>query len=262
MKTLLFLVCGVLAAFTFVSAQDLTATSKEGQAVHLVSERLKESQDSKVQVKDVVLDLETGHAALQIVSWQHTDSAKPVVAVAPFLPKLDVTQATKLAKELATTEPPSLTRKLAAAVHSTFGRDVYWANFIKGLRPERNAKFDKEAYELVSFTSIKDKKIVDVDDGVLGTLTDIGLRDSGDIAYCVLKNSDNELRAIPLGAFLNRERDKDWKIELKREQVFQFSPFKPESIPQEIDRGWQEYVAVRYGRDTLQEVPKANKPPE
>jgi hypothetical protein len=199
--------------------------------------------------------------ALQILSWQHGDVAKPVIAMAPYSPKVDVAQATKLAKELSTTEPPTLNRKLAATLHSTFGQDVYWSKYITRLQPSAESKFDREKYELVPFATIKNKKIVDIDGELLGKLIDVGVREEGDIAYCVLQSTDGDLRAIPLGAFLDRERNKDWKIELKREQVFQFKPFDAQQTPQEIERGWQEYVAVRYGRDSLQEVPKAKPEP-
>jgi len=256
-KSLLFLTCGMLTAFNVANAQDLKETGKEVQVVHLISDLTKERDGAKVQVRDFVLDLETGHAALQILSWQHTDHAKSVIAVAPYSPKMDIKQATQLAKELSSTEPPALTRKLAATLNATFGQDVYWSKYISRLPSGSDSKFDKEKYELVPFATIKNKKVVDVDGEALGTLVDVGLRDSGEIVYCVLQSSDEALRAIPLGAFLNRGRDKDWEIELKREQVFQFIPNDFQNTPQEIDLGWQEYVAVRYGRDALQEVPKA-----
>jgi sporulation protein YlmC with PRC-barrel domain len=257
MKILFFITCGVLAVATVATAQD--SPSQEGQKVRLISELIKD-EGSKVQVKDLVLDLETGHAALQIVSWRHTDSAKaaskPVVAVAPYSPIMDIERATKLAKELSSAEPPTLNRKLAADLHSTFGQDVYWSKYISGLQPKTDSTFDKEEYELVPFATLKNKKIVDIDGESLGTLVDVALRESGDIAYCVLKSPDGALRAIPLGAFMDRERNRDWKIDLKREQILQFRPFEPQRTPQDIELGWKEYVSVRYGRDTLQEESK------
>ena len=264
MKIRMFLLCTLLATVTSsAKAQTTETTIKEGGKVSLISDLLKDSTRSSVQVQDFVLDLETGHAALQIVSWQHTDRAKPVIAVAPFSPKMDVKLATQLAHEISSTEPPTLNRQLAESLHKTFGQEVYWSKYIRRLKSAADAQFDSEKYELVPFATIKDKKIVAVDGEALGTLADVGLSDSGDIAYCVLKSSDGALRAIPLGAFLNRERNKDWTIELESKQVLQFKPFDRQHVPQVIDRGWQEYVAVRYGRDALQEVPKvdtANEP--
>jgi sporulation protein YlmC with PRC-barrel domain len=257
MKNVFFAACGLLGACAVAQAQVLKAANQEG-VVRLISELIEERKASNVQLHDFVLDLETGHAALQVVSWLHTDGAKRVVAVAPFSPNIDVKRATQLSKELSSAEPTTLTRELAATLHSTFGQDIYWSKYISRLQPAAGKKFDKEKHELVPFATLKDKRIVDIDGGALGTLVDVGLRESGDIVYCVLQSSDGALRAIPLGAFLDRERCKDWKIELKRDQILQFSPYNRREIPQNIDRGWQEYVAVRYGRDTLQEVPKAD----
>jgi len=253
MKTFFFLVSSLFATCSVAMAQNSEALGKENRVVRLISELLKDHKGSSFQVQDFVLDLESGHAALQIVSWQHTtDRAKPVIAVAPFSPKMDDKQATKLAQVLSSTEPPVLNRQLAATLHRAFGKDIYWSKHISGLQPAATGKFDPEKYELIPFATIKDKKIVAIDGEALGTLSDVGLSDSGDIVYCVMTSPDGALRAIPLGAFLDREQRREWKVELKREQVLQFKPFDPQNTPQVIDRGWQEYVAVRYGRDALQ----------
>lgn len=257
MKTLSLVICSVLVISGISVAQEASTPLKEPQNVRLISDLTKQRDDNKIQVKDLVLDLETGHAALQIVSWRHTNGSSEVVAVVPFFPELDIKKVTQLAKELTSPDPAALTRKLAATIHATFGEAVYWSKYISKLPKETSNKFDQEQYQLVPFQAIKNKKIVAINGTSLGTLEDVGLSDAGEIVYCVVKSSDG-CRAIPLGAFLDRERDKDWKIELKPEQVFQFKTFDPKQPPHEVDRGWQEYVAVRYGRDTLQEVPKAN----
>jgi len=94
---------------------------------------------------------------------------------------------------------------------------------------------------------------VDADGEQIGSLTDLGMDvASGTIIYCVIRSEDKTLRAIPLGAFVDRDPKQDWKIELESEQVMMFAPFTGGKPPQNIDRGWQEYVAVRYGRNALQ----------
>jgi len=206
-----------------------------------------------IKRQEIVLDLETASAALQVVSWKHSDNAKEIVAVVPFMENLDPSQATKLARGLSDEAPRSLNRQLAATVYKEFGRDVYWSKHLERLPADAHGKFDRERFELTGFTDLKGKRIVDANGDLIGSLVDMGMDgESGMIIYCVIQSADKSLRAIPLGAFVDRDPKQDWKIELEREQVMLFEPFADEKTPQKIDRGWQEYVAVRYGRNALQ----------
>ena len=59
-----------------------------------------------------------------------------------------------------------------------------------------------------------------------------------------------------MGAFSRIGGSRQWEIELDKEDVMKFKPFDPSAPPVEVDGGWIEYVAVRYGRDSLQTEPE------
>ncbi len=240
-------------------AQNEAATETPSTAadttIRLLSEMMKDGADGKNSVvkKEIVLDLETGNVALQVVSWKHTKDGQEIVAVVPFMENLEPEQASKLARGLSEEKPPSMNRQLAATVYKEFGRDVYWSKYLERLPADAHGKFDRERFELTGFTELKGKRVVDAEGVSIGNLADIGVDEaSGAIVYCVVQSEDKSQRAIPLGAFVDRDAKKDWKIELQREQVMMFEPFGVGTTPQQIDRGWQEYVAVRYGRNALQ----------
>lgn len=234
----------------------VTASTPDAH-VELLSSYLKGDREGGVEIKDFVLDLDTAHVALQIASWKHSEQGKQVVAVTPFDSKLDAKRATAVARQLTSSEPPAIDRRLATSVYQQFGRDIYWSKYLSQLSPEAHKKFDPEAFELTSFSHLKGKKVVDMDWELLGIISDLGVaEDSGAIVYCLVQAQDRSQRAIPLGAFVDHDPKKDWEIELKQEQVLAFEPIQTGHVPQKIDRGWQEYVAVRYGRDALQTEPQ------
>lgn len=253
--------------------KDATDAAKDDGKVVLLSTLLEKADSNKPQssreneqakkdvvINDIVLDFETSQVALQIVSWTHVDKGQRVFAVTPFLPALDGELTTKLSRTMSKSSPASMNRELATVVYKEFGRELYWSQYLKRLPPDAHGNFDRERFELTAFRDLQGKKISDTDGDAVGTLTDVGVNErSGEIVYCVIKSNDESLRAIPLGAFVDRKSKSDWKIELEREQIVLFEPFDKAQPPQAIDRGWQEYVAVRYGRDALQAKPNAKE---
>lgn len=258
-KLMLLLLVSTLAAIGTVShGQNRAATETNATAVsevRLLTALMNDGTQggNGIAIKEIVLDLETASAALQVVSWKHTDNGNEIVAVVPIMQNLEPSQTTKLASGLRSEAPRSLNRQLAGTVYKEFGRDVYWSKHLEQLPPDGHGKFDRERFELTGFTELKGKRIVDADGDAIGTLTDMGMAaDTGSIVYCVIQSEDRSRRAIPLGAFVDRDPKQDWKIELESPQVMLFAPFADGNPPQKIDRGWQEYVAVRYGRNALQ----------
>ena len=253
--------CTITSRDAFAQNENATGTESNATAsVRLLSDLLAEKPDAEKGVtrKDVVLDLEIGQVALQVISWKHTDDAPETVATVPFMQDLDRESVTKLTRGLSDKAPRTLNRQLAATVYKEFGRDLYWSKHLGRLPADAHGNFDRERFELIGFAELKGKKVVDADNDPIGKVADIGIDETnGTIAYCVVQSEDKSLRAIPVGAFVERDSKKDWKIELELEQVMLFEPFTEGKPPQKIDRGWQEYVAVRYGRDALQTETKA-----
>jgi sporulation protein YlmC with PRC-barrel domain len=239
-------------------AQSAVNQPPENADPKLLSGWIEAERQSDFLIEDVILDLETAQVALQIISWKHTPDAESKIAAIPYDPKFDRNQASKVLQELSRDEPRRIVRRLASTVHKAFGRDVYWSKYLTRNRSNRAQEFDKENFELASLTTLKNKKVLDLSDQVIGTLDDFAIdRKTGDILYAVVK-SDDQLRAIPLGAFVQLDTKKDWKIELKKDFILQFEPIDKDNVPAEFDRGWQEYVAHRYGRNALQPEPKVD----
>ena len=240
--------------------EEALPTRNDGAPVTLVSKWLSSDRaDSQgVAIEEMVLDLETGHVALQIVSWKHVESAEKVYAVMPFMPHLNSEQTARIAPSMTKETPKNLNRKLAAVIYADFNRDLYWTQHMMRLLPDAHGSFDRERFELTSFKDLQSVVIEDAEGKPVGKIIDVAVDEkTAEIKYCVMQSEDEKLRAIPLGAFVKRDPKAVWKIELKREQIVNFEPFDRAQPPQTIDRGWQEYVAVRYGRDALQTKPNA-----
>jgi len=108
----------ISAQLAYAQNEPATETSATSASkVRLVSDILDDEARDKnsIKRKEIVLDLETASAALQVVSWKHTDNAKEIVAVVPFMENLDASQATKLARGLSDAAPRSLNRQLNSA---------------------------------------------------------------------------------------------------------------------------------------------------
>ncbi len=246
-------------------AQNEPSTQSPQGKVTLASKQLQVdengSERSAMTTRDFVLDLETGNVALKLVQWKHTSDSKPIRTLVPFEFDSESSSHEKWANELQKEAPQSATRQLANTIYTAYGQEVYWTKHLDRLPKDAHGSFDRERYELVMFSRLKEKQVSDINEDSVGTIVDLGIdSDNGAIIYCVLKEQDGHaLRAVPLGAFVQRDTSKDWRIELERKQIEMFAPFEREKPPQEIDRGWQEYVAVRYGRDALQ-APSKQEP--
>ncbi|MEO8271844.1 MAG: PRC-barrel domain-containing protein [Aureliella sp.] len=228
-----------------------------GETITLASQLIKSTSRQDVEVRDLVVDLETAHVALLVVSWKHAE--KTYQAVLPWsdvLPNhaLDST----FWKTLSRVPPKMFNRALANAVYSTAKRDIYWSDSIK-FKGE-NTEFDQSKYELSPFSALVGRSVVDKIGEPIGEIVDLGVNDqSGSIAYCILKTNGSDMRAIPLGAFTISSESTAWKIDLNKSQIFAFETCDLGDPPQAIARGWQEYVAVKYGREGVQEAAVKNK---
>ncbi len=263
-----------------------TSLPAKVKTVKLVSSMLDVDvlQDSKVmgRICDVAFDLETGQLALVVVkatmaggdvsdnkpSASQDQSDKQVEQggdATPnerfiLLPFVDFDQQDVFEWEDDQTIsrlPKALTRAIAQKTYSDVNQDIYWSRYLTELKEELNSKFDDRNFELATFSLLRRRGIVDSNGESIGKLVDFAIESGkGDIIYCVIECTDKKHRAIPLGAFVMPENNYRWTIELSSSQIFDFPGFDLEAPPTHIDRGWAEYVAVRYGRDGLQEVAK------
>ncbi|MCA9132928.1 MAG: PRC-barrel domain-containing protein [Planctomycetales bacterium] len=210
-------------------------------------------------IEDLAFDLETGHLAL-IVAAKALDGNRRRYTLLPFMdlqnaPKFQWTD-DRAVEQL----PASLTRATASEVYTTYQRDIYWRRFCKRLEQSLREQFDQQQTKLLSFSFLRGRPVLDADAQAIGKIVDLGIHPAtGKIAYCVMESPDGEHRAIPLGAFVMQPPAYRWTIELPQERIREFEPFTLTSPPLRVDRGWKEYIAVRYGREGLQTQKKGGE---
>ena len=145
-----------------------------------------------------------------------------------------------------------LTRSEVRTICRQFETVPYWDGVVKEGESD-SREFDE--YELASSSGLLDRQVRSADNmESIGRITDLSFDTrTGELVYLVLTSSENEHRAIPLGAFDGKADSSTWMVDLPSKLIFQFKPFSPTNPPRFIDRGWTEFVAIKYGRNGLQQ---------
>lgn len=244
MKTLLFV------ATTFIAG--VAGASADEKTIALASGLQSTQQAGNITVSDLVLDLRNGYVAAVTAFIEKPNEEITVRRLIPFqLLRGDILAGIEQCPECSN-EP--VTRQAIEHLFVDFNLKAYWE---EAESKRAQTSLPKSEPDFMLFTKLVGKKVLGKDNESLGTITDIAVKlDSGKIVYCVLKSNDTELRAIPLGAFSRLGEGRMWEIELTKDAVMAFKPFDPAAPPVEVDGGWIEYVAVRYGRDSLQTEPQ------
>jgi sporulation protein YlmC with PRC-barrel domain len=246
--------------FIYASAILIAAASSgwadENKAVALASNLKSPQLAGNITISDLVLDLREGIVAAAIAFVEKPKDELVVRRLIPYqLLRGDILAGIEQCPECSK-EP--VTRQAIESLFLDFNLKAYW---LENGKPRIRTALPKSAPEFQLLSSLVGKGVHGKDNEKIGTISDIAVGlDSGEIVYCVLKSNDKELRAVPLGAFSSIGAGKHWEIELTKDAVMRFKPFDPMAPPVEVDGGWIEYVAVRYGRDSLQTEPR--KPDE
>lgn len=221
-------------------------------ASKLLKTELTKETSNLGRVEDVAFDLETGHLAILVAA--KSEAGKE--AEWTMLPFVHGDRLVKFAWEKATklsTTPMTITRMQVNEVYRLYQQAVYWIEFATHYESDPGHKFDDQNFKLIFFSNLKKMPVADSQGHVIGRIDDVALKASnGMIVYMVMQTEDNRLRAIPLGAFVADEKNNRWFIELSIDQILKFKTFEEKSPPPQIETGWKEYVAVRYGRGGLQ----------
>ncbi|MGE0610054.1 MAG: hypothetical protein AB7O62_23385 [Pirellulales bacterium] len=113
-------------------------------------------------------------------------------------------------------------------------------------------------HDLKWWNKLNEQEVRAPDNQRLGRIADLAIvPDTGAIAYVALETPDsrtNTFHPVPLSAFIVPPGQKDWLLELPRENINETATFTLPDWPQTIDRGWAEYVFVRYGRSPFDGV--------
>ena len=129
------------------------------------------------------------------------------------------------------------------------------ATFPQHKLPVKQDGADSGSSNMIRFSKLAGLTIVDNSDAKVGSIdTAVIDVDKARVAYLLVEiATDKKLRAIPLGAFEYYYSPDTWKINLSSEHIANFPPVSSDQLPKVLDRGWVEYIAVRFGRNTLQD---------
>jgi sporulation protein YlmC with PRC-barrel domain len=122
---------------------------------------------------------------------------------------------------------------------------------------DRSQSAEKNQPQSTLWSQIRGTPILSKDGTPIGELRDMAIAiNSGVIAYTALATNDtaDELRPAPLSALVVHPQQKAWLLELPADVVRETKAFSAKSWPNTIDRGWLEYVHVRYGGSALDGV--------
>lgn len=222
----------------------------------LLQTELKKDRDTLGKVEDVAFDLETEHLAILVASNGTREQSKRY-ALLPFIPGDRLIQFDWEKKLTLQTQPLSAARAQAAELYRDHKQAVYWIDFAKKKIADSKGAFDEQDYPLTFYSTLKQWPVVDKEGKLIGKVDDVAIKSAnGEILYIVMVSNDSAKRAIPLGAFVGEDASSHWSIELDAKQILKFKPFDLKAPPIEVDRGWVEYVATRYGRGGLQTTKK------
>jgi sporulation protein YlmC with PRC-barrel domain len=231
------------SAYCQKPTEDTQRTGTEDQRpradVRLYSQLLADQKTTKVA--DILVDLELGYGAL--VKVAPDDKLLPFTHFVTQKPLSNPVDATS-----------RINRSAVKAVCEACNEKPYWNLLVNQAHGKVDLnQLDLESYELISARSLIPKEVLAADGKEkLGAIVDMAFdMQSGELLYLVLKSKDL-LRAVPLGAFEGKATSESWRIDLPGNLVYQFKPFAMNEIPKAIDRGWTEFISVKYGRNGLQ----------
>lgn len=223
--------------------EDTQRTGTEDQRpradVRLYSQLLVDQEPTSVA--DIFVDLELSYGALVMLA--------PDDKLLPFTHFLTRKPLSKPIDSIS-----RITRSTVKALCEACDEKPYWTSLVNQVNNKVDLdKLDLDSYELISARFLIQKEVRAADGKEkIGAIVDMAFdMQSGELLYLVLESKD-VFRAVPLGAFEGKATSEAWRIDLPGNLVYQFKPFTMKEIPKAIDRGWTEFISVKYGRNGLQ----------
>lgn len=231
-------------------------------------------------VEDVVLDLDLGCVVLWIVSLPGAEGKDPTRVAIPR-PLAESTADGTLRLKVGETElkdMPSLetqwrdktTRNWAVSIYQRLGADENWKPQLKAAKREDAAERKQAAADdlpaegrrpLAAWSRLAGTRVYNGRGKELGQVADLAIGvHNGTIVYAALAESGlpkDELRQVPLSAFVAPLDKPTWLLELPQDVLENTPTFALKKWPQKVDAAWVEYVHVRYGRSPFEGVRSA-----
>ncbi|MGD9646429.1 MAG: PRC-barrel domain-containing protein [Pirellulales bacterium] len=204
------------------------------------------------KVDDLLLDLGAGHVALVLVS-PSDGQGQVLVPASRFKFTGDASQLSLKPEG----QPLDKTERWKnEGVNTGFNRAQIAKLYERDKQPLYHVEPD--AADVTGwFSGIAEQQVHNTQEVEIGSVVDLAITlPDGAIAYAAVScdcfaDSEQKLFPIPLSAFVVKPGAKAWILELPLDIVERTPTFAKDAWPTEIDRGWVEYVHVRYGRSPL-----------
>lgn len=217
--------------------------------VEMVDAEIKAAEPTAIgRLANVLLDLERGRIAAWLIATQGHAVVLPFTALQDP-PKQGVIELAMTARRELMNLPPVDPRQVDR-------RDVQAALKILDptARPEKDSSHDTAWGPLVGITDCIGSNVEDAEGQHVAVVVDVGALSDGTLQYVVLRKHGEppgaDLLAVPLGAFVLSADNQTWSVDLPSELIVKRTPlqYDESTWPSDVDRGWEEYVRVKYGR--------------
>lgn len=203
-------------------------------------------------VQELILDLATGHLAALVI-----DAGDPTAPQLLLLPPQVVQiseNALVVTKEISAKARKQLAAEnLTAALNKQKLAAIYPAlGVVAPAQADSAEAAQNEVSEIELLSQVRGTSVVNQDEQALGTVEDLAIDlKTGIIAYAALDCPDRNRECfypVPLPALVAQIKKAAWVLELPEEIFAKMPTISREQWPEKINRGWVEYIHVRYGR--------------
>lgn len=203
---------------------------------------------AQAKVEDVLLDLNTGRVAVVVFKAEgQSQFALPPTALSVDAKTKSLTsKVTSEQLKTAAWDAGQSDKQQLDKLYQLFGQEAY---------PQKQEPAGKRVdRKLVSVAKLQGVPVHNTKGEPLGAVSDVGIAlNEGLIAYVAVScscfdDAGGKLFPVPLSAFVIKPDSKAWILELPLDVLANTPTFAEKHWPEKIDRGWVEYVHVRYGR--------------
>ncbi len=220
-------------------------------ATHLIGcEVVDDKQESIGRLTDIAVDLEAGRVVALVIKSSHAAEADQfaipvrltrsgVMTVTANISRSKLDKAPKIKHE---NKQKYLTRSWGVDLYESFGEPSLWK------------ESDRLDYPLTMLSTLFGSPISNAAGKQLGRIEDAAiLLERGLIGYLAVSmtakpDDKNKLYSVPLSAFVVEPKNGKWILELPKDILADTPTFDANHWPEKVDRGWVEYVHVRYGQ--------------
>lgn len=238
-----------------VSAEDELDRGPIDKSTSIVGSKLVNSDNESFgSIRDLLLDLNSGHVLFAMVEREEAHALIPV----PFVGITRTTRGvyrTNLQQQKLLELQPIDQDQTAKPLTRKWSRRIY-EQLELGHPPVPGEQADQRE-AVVSLSSVRNRKVVNKSGDELGHVAGFAIAtDDAVLVYAAVADSESQpgLQAIPLAAFVVANTSGDWILDISLDALKERPKFHSPAWPQTIDRGWAEYVHVLYGTPIFEGV--------